>query len=501
MALTLEVEFLSGVCFAAIGPDSNAPDWPPQPDRVYSALVATWGAHGQPEDERRALEWLEQLAPPMCQYGEGIARDAPVVFVPPNDPSVQRAKLAMRVMPALRNRQPRRFPAAWLSDRLVRHYWPSEPDDAILDALDRLARDTSYIGHSSSLTRCRFSRASAPDGESLKPARRRIYPGRLQELCAAYSRFERSADKKDRPGLGAQWAPPQRTLPPPTRAFSDHWLVLEYAGGDASTEMPDLRAAALVSRGIRIALMSGYGRLGLPIPAEVSGHEEDGSPARGPHMAVVPMSFSGFDHADGRVLGFGVVPPEGSGLLEDQNFIRVLRHLTEYDPNRQRRWLDVKSPEGTPKSQAYSLRLYPSFEAPSSSKQSLDPSLYTRAAHHFATVTPIALDRHPKSRGAARQEEIASLIAAACVRTGLPEPDLVVPDKHAMGEGVPSAYPSGNGPDWMRWRVPESLSGRLLTHAFIRFKEPVAGPVLLGAGRFVGLGLCRPLPGSGGRIG
>jgi CRISPR-associated protein Csb2 len=30
-------------------------------------------------------------------------------------------------------------------------------------------------------------------------------------------------------------------------------------------------------------------------------------------------------------------------------------------------------------------------------------------------------------------------------------------------------------------------------HAVIRFAEPVDGPVILGAGRFTGLGLCRPL--------
>jgi CRISPR-associated protein Csb2 len=45
----------------------------------------------------------------------------------------------------------------------------------------------------------------------------------------------------------------------------------------------------------------------------------------------------------------------------------------------------------------------------------------------------------------------------------------------------------------MRWQVPASLASRALTHAVIRFSEPVAGPVILGAGRFVGLGLCRPL--------
>ena len=46
MSLVLEVEYLSGVSFAAIAPDSPVPDWPPQPDRICSALVATWAARG-----------------------------------------------------------------------------------------------------------------------------------------------------------------------------------------------------------------------------------------------------------------------------------------------------------------------------------------------------------------------------------------------------------------------------------------------------------------------
>ena len=45
----------------------------------------------------------------------------------------------------------------------------------------------------------------------------------------------------------------------------------------------------------------------------------------------------------------------------------------------------------------------------------------------------------------------------------------------------------------MRWQLPRALDGRFLTHAIIRFSQPVEGPVILGAGRFVGLGLCRPI--------
>lgn len=489
MALALEIEFLGGVCYAAVGPDSGAADWPPQPDRVFSALVATWAAHGQPDEERRALEWLEALPVPLCQHGEPGGRSAPAVFVPPNDPSVHRSKLAGRVLPALRNRQARRFPATGLQDRLVLHYWPDEPDGPTFAALDRLARDTAYVGHSASLTRCRFSLAAPAEDLLLCQARRRIYPGRLQELCAAYARFERSADKKDRPSPGAPVPPRPRPPTPQRQVFSDRWLVLEHVDG----VMPDLRAAPLVARGIRIALMSGYGQLDLPVPPDVSGHEADRRPAQQPHMAVVPLSFTGFTHADGRVLGFALVPPSQGALLDDADFLRVLRHLTrQRDPETGRRLLEVKSTAGAAPHGAFALQLTPSFEAPTG-RRSLDPALYTTPSRHFATVTPLALDRHPKQRGAARQDEMADLVADACERAGLPRPERVRVDKHATPEGAPSAYPSGGSPGWIRWRLPESLAGRPLTHAVIQFKAPVAGPVLLGAGRFIGLGLCRPL--------
>jgi CRISPR-associated protein Csb2 len=79
----------------------------------------------------------------------------------------------------------------------------------------------------------------------------------------------------------------------------------------------------------------------------------------------------------------------------------------------------------------------------------------------------------------------------------LPEPEAVVADKHSAIEGAPSAYPSARSPDWAHWRLPQSLATRQLTHALLRFPKEVEGPVILGAGRFVGLGLCQPLDGAG----
>ena len=81
--LTLEIEFLAGVCFAAKKQSSDEPDWPPQPDRVFSALVAAWASRGERENERTALEWLEQQPPPVIEASDFEVRKVGISYVPP----------------------------------------------------------------------------------------------------------------------------------------------------------------------------------------------------------------------------------------------------------------------------------------------------------------------------------------------------------------------------------------------------------------------------------
>lgn len=502
MTLVLEIEFLLGVAFAAVGPDSTEPDWPPQPDRIFSALVASWAARGEREDELRALQWLEELAVPSLFASDAERRRGVTVYVPANDASSAKQKHARHVLPAMRNRQERAggFPAARPHDPVLRLCWPkAQPDDATFSALQAVAHDTSYVGHSTSLTRCRFLLDPVVDLEKATMPRRSVYRGRLEELRAAYARFEQSVDKKDRPQRGMRVLP--RLAPPTARAnvFADggQWLILEHVGGD----MPDVRASALVARTVRDALLSGYRKIGLgdDIPEVISGHAPDGSPSRNPHLAIVPLAFAGFPYADGHVMGFALVPPAGTSILarpgapetdETRAFRRALRQLTKID-QAGRRVLEVRSEERTPREQAFGVDMALTFDPPGPA--SLDPARYTRPARIFATVTPIVLDRHLKRSGAERLEEAAEQIATACRNIGLPEPEAVVVDKHSAVEGAPSAYPSGRAPRWMNWRLPPSLASRQLTHAVIRFAEPVEGPVILGAGRFVGLGVCLPI--------
>jgi len=518
VALVLEIEFLAGFCAAATGPDNETADWPPAGDRVFSALVASWAARGCEEGEAEALRWLERQPPPAVVASAASARTTPVFYVPPNDPETPPSDLArlkwyreylgkgkpipkgkkgqqlrkawkdaIGVLPACRSRHERRFAVARPDEPRVELRWPEVPDTPILEALDRLAADTSYLGASRSLVRCRF-RADGGPGVAARPTARWVYPGRFGELCDAYEQGLRPTPGAPvRAALGAD-----ATDPPPASVFADRWLVLEHRDGT----MPDLRACALVARRIRDCLLSGYGRLGLPVPETVSGHAADGSPTRAPHLAIVPLAFVGFPHADGRVLGFALVPPRGSGLLDDETFRRVLRKLAPIADVRGGsgevvRELTVSTPTGTAAEAAFKLTFQPRFEG--SGRRSLDPGLYLGPARRFATVTPIVLDRHLKARGAARIDEIRAIVETACERIGLPRPIAVLPDRHAAVEGAFSVRVAG-APGWLRWRLPSELASRQLTHAVVEFAEPVRGPVLLGAGRFCGLGLCRPLP-------
>jgi CRISPR-associated protein Csb2 len=472
MPLILEIEHLLGVSFAAQSPARSAPDWPPQPDRVFSALVATWGARGAPAHERAALMWLEAQNPPEVAASAGFARTPATVFVPPNDPQTGRAGNAT-VMPALRKRQPRRFPAYRPHDPVVHLVWrEATPDGETMVALNALAADTPYVGHSASLTRCRFHAGDAP--YSTAPPLRRVYPKRLDELEAAFK-----AGRRPSPGAMVRRAARSETAPARS-VLSDRWLILEHVDGD----MPDLRAAALVGKALRTALMSGYKTDGreAAIPPEVSGHTADGAPLAEPHLAIVPLAFLGAQYADGHVYGFGLVPPGEGELLEQGHFQDAIRAIAPWNDKNGRRML---------KCYGFDLTFTPTRE---SARRSLDPRPYVATARTWATCTPIVLDRHLKTkRNAERDAEICSLIQLACRNVDLPEPVRVVTAKHSAVQGAPPAYPSGNAPSWTRWRLPGSLASRQLTHAVIQFEKPVRGPVILGAGRFAGLGLARAL--------
>lgn len=290
-----------------------------------------------------------------------------------------------------------------------------------------------------------------------------------------------------RQGRVAPHAADAARVAPARSVFADRWLVLEHVGG----EMPDQHAAALVSRALRAALMSGYGRCGqgAAIPAIVSGHEADGAPAVRPHLAIAPLILRQARNAHPGVLGLALIPPGAGELLLNADFKGALRAIAPWNAEEHRCELRLVS-------RTFDLTFALSGLTPSGigGRGWQNAASYLAVAKTWATGTPVVLDRHLKAKGsAARKAEVEALLRQACRNIGLPEPARVVAGKRLAASAAPSADAS---PRATNWQLPKSLGSRQLTHATLQFATPVRGPVIIGAGRFAGLGLCRAMDGE-----
>jgi CRISPR-associated protein Csb2 len=129
-----------------------------------------------------------------------------------------------------------------------------------------------------------------------------------------------------------------------------------------------------------------------------------------------------------------------------------------------------------------------------SAKVALDPKRWCRASTRFITATPIALDRNPGNLrsnrdGTANKAALKAQqsIGDACRRVVGDRPISV---EVSFAPLLPGAQ---HVRDFRPWPGRPGRTPRVHVHADIRFEERVHGPLLLGAGRFFGLGLCLPV--------
>jgi CRISPR-associated protein Csb2 len=494
--LTLDVELLTG-CYRAALPDGSGAEWPPHPERVFSALVQAWGDGGREDEGRRALEWLEALMPPRIEASpEHRERTAPTVYVPPN---ASRGNEVM-MLPEHRRRQARTFraavpqePAAPDGDEPtvhVRMTWDDTPDGPTMNALAGLAHRVANVGHSTSLVRLAFHAGERQADEARtfvasedgKLPLRSTYGGRLADLERWHST---SAGKKAERPRSLDVVRYRRPAPPeivtPASCFGDagSWVVFEDADGGFQ---PDILGFAHIARRVRDALM----KRGLqPAPEIISGHDGDGSPSKRPHVAIVPLANVGWDHdhATGDLLGLAVVLPRGTTPDERRAVVRAIAD-----------WVKVNEETATARAEVHVTRdrVWYLERAPRPSRASLQPERWCGVAQSWASATPVFLDRFPKS-GDAREE--AEILAKSCRDIRLPEPIEIEIHKHSAVQGATTSYPSRGKRALPDWSLPRDASyrDRPRRHVVLRFETKVQGPIILGAGRYHGFGLCLPL--------
>ncbi len=487
--LTLEVEFLTGVSVAATPNRRAEPEWPPHPDRLFQALVAAWGRNEEPDTEERvALEWLEALPVDGLVVSAPIAhrRDVATVYVPPNDArTTNDPSKSIRVVPELRkNRQPRAFPAMIpaADPAVVRYIWPNADGiDSHRGALARLSAEVTYLGHSHSLVRVAIvdSRVGSTTMDDawigVRPVALRLpHKDRLRHLVQQYERSKTGPRLvRPNPSLATKRVEPPTTSEPPSSIFdADNVTVLADDGGF----VPALVAFPLVAKRLRDALLK-LAPQGAPIPTLLSGHDADRRPTAEPHIAMAPLADVGWQHSQGRLMGVALVWP---------------RHVADVDRKAALKVIAAFLRNGTAdigllhfgRDGSWRLAL-----APDAERASLRFGRYARVATRWGTVLPAVLDRHPKEKPG---EDFATIVAKACINAGLP-PEVVDGldieiHKHSPIRAAPSAREvertlAGDSP----------YHGRPLRHLVLTFARPIRGPLIIGAGRFRGMGLCLPL--------
>ncbi len=233
----------------------------------------------------------------------------------------------------------------------------------------------------------------------------------------------------------------------------------------------DLASSPALINSWRNALLANSNDLSDEVRRVLSGHHTNGDPLEAPHVAFLPLGFVEHEHADGRLLGVALTLPKDLSPMTRRHALRAIGRVQVVRAGRLGAWRVERPMAARP---PYNL-LPETWTA------------YPHGATHWSTVTPIVFDRHPKSDDPREyQRELASMVADACRRVGLPLPRTVIPSPVSAHLGVPpcDAFPRLQRKDG---------SLRRHIHLILTFDEPVCGPLLLGAGRYRGYGFLRPI--------
>lgn len=547
--LTIEVELLTGHYAATAYNNRGRAEWPPHPARFFSALVAALHDREEVDQvERAALLWLEQQSAPSMwvdpepKVGRRQVQD---VYVPVNDvtlgldteirraegilqqagsgsarkaaekklaaarrapleadlnPTLSALETATALMPAPfvgyggkkegrvqrqqgRTRQVRKFPVVTPETPIFAFLWRDADAEEHREALERLCARVTRLGHSSSLVRCNVvDRIISPtliprdDGDTTL---RVIGPGQLERLEHAFA-YHHGVENRVLPARPQNYGFASRVAVPASPAqsvFSTDWVIFERVGGSR----PVTSRSTDLAQALRGALLEQHGKEDLP--ATLSGHKESG-PTEQPHIAFVPLPFVGSEHADGAIMGCAVVLPLQL-LSSDREML--FRLVAKWEKNRADERGILTLAGGT-------LPPFKVRRVDISAKKSLSTGLWCRSSKRFITATPIALDKNP---GNLRSNQHGTAHKAAL------EAQRIISDSCLSVVGVRplsievSLAPLLSGAQHVRqflpWPGRPGLTPRVRVHAEVRFEMPVRGPVLLGAGRYFGLGLCLPV--------
>ena len=261
---------------------------------------------------------------------------------------------------------------------------------------------------------------------------------------------------------------------PPGTVFDPRILVFALERCEGPYRHLDLAATLQVTGRVRDSILS---HLSADISEVLSGHSGTTRSER-THISIFPLPFVGREHAHGGILGIAVAVPREIGEADRRRLLQALAALRE---------------EGLKLGALGKWRL--ELAGDLAGRDALRERVWTGSpagARVWATVTPCVFDRHAKAKDkAAYQAELAESVRQSWerVRESQDVSVEVAISPVSAHLGAPAAH------EFPRLARKDGSECRH-AHAILVFSEPVVGPVLLGAGRYRGYGLCRPLAGG-----
>lgn len=467
MSFVIEVEFIRSTFDASSLFDNGLPDSLPHPARLHNAFVDA-AAQGDVEGAFEALATWELCQPPRVLSPERADSSQRVNYVPTNQHGSTVAEMWKTVYPGRIAKGPRTWPRSAVASA-VRYAWDdSSLSDHDLDALELLAKQIPYLGRATSpvVVRCvRGSLEVAPhetelvasdgyDGIELSVAR----PGYTKALRMA---FEQGRPAHEVPRRWVSYVEPK--VAPSASSPFDAPVIM------ALDRPRDPRSVRRLTGALRASLESVLD----PGPVELHGHVAAGEVAPRHQVAIVALTASFGEHADGLVRALGLVFPKGLAETSRRSVVRAVGQVDELRMGDAGVVRFDRKPKGL-----FSLR----------------PGTWTQESATWTTVTPMVSDRYLKTTD---EDGWANQVLAACRNSDLPVPSEIdvseVP--WAPGSLRASAYDARRPlpKDPVRRAQRQREKARPAMHVRIRFNEPVGGPILLGNMRYLGLGLCVPV--------
>lgn len=397
--------------------------------RLYAALANAWAASHGDEAELAALVWLEQQTGPQVAQERRPSADGERWA----RPTARGVRWSRQVRPGRRVLV--RPSGRGVSAKRSEGCW-----------FPFAWADGAPLGHARALARlaARVGRSGTPILE-------------LRVLVAGWRR------RPDPP------APASSIGPVPTSHLAGHHVVLRRVGPGPSARFG--LAIAYAVRGAVLKFASDEA------PEGITGHRHDGRPSERPHLVIAPIPDVGWAHATGQILGVLLHLPDAAATARSRLHVAL------------EGWRRAGFEVGF---RGQTMRLERASDA--GSPRALQVAQWCGPATDWASATPIALDLNPGSLTSPDPERraVAYARAVACVRDsvtrlGLPAPEVSL----GLTPPLNGSYPiDGDHPPFP---IRADRVRRVQVHAVLHFGEPVAGPIVIGAGRYLGLGLCKPL--------